>query len=149
MTFAIPSIAGFLIVSIVIEVNRKWAFAAFFCSSIVCSFTVADKEAVLIFILFFGYYPIIKSIIESIKNKLIQFVIKFLIFNLVAVMDFFIVTNIFMVSPEIFSVFGVNFDVVIIIVGNIAFLLYDIAISAFVLKYIKLIHPRIAKLLER
>lgn len=146
MTFAIPSIAGLLMICVVIEINKKSAFAVFFCTSIVSLFTVVDKEAVLVFIIFFGYYPIVKSIIESIKIISLQILIKFLLFNVIVITEFFISANILLIPLESFYFFGFDFKIVMPILANLTFILYDFLISLLVYKYIKTIHPRVSKI---
>lgn len=46
------------------------------------AFLAGDKEAVVYYIMFFGYYPIIKGAIEGkIKTRAVQFVLKYAVFN--------------------------------------------------------------------
>ena len=59
LTYAIPAIAGLLLVIIVIEVNKKWAFGVYFVVGVLSMLLVADKEAAVMYVMFFGYYPII------------------------------------------------------------------------------------------
>jgi len=43
---------------------------------------IPDRSAALLYILFFGYYPAVKYLIERVKALLLQWVLKLLVFNL-------------------------------------------------------------------
>jgi len=64
-TFAFPCMAGIVLMVIVVEAGHKWAWGAFICVSLLSLFLAGDKEAVVYYIMFFGYYPIIKGAIEG------------------------------------------------------------------------------------
>lgn len=81
-TFAFPCMAGIVLMVIVVEAGHKWAWGAFICVSLLSLFLAGDKEAVVYYIMFFGYYPIIKGAIEGkIKTRAVQFVLKYAVFN--------------------------------------------------------------------
>ena len=52
LTYAIPAIAGLLLVVIVIEVNKKWAFGVYFVVGVLSMLLVADKEAAVMYVMF-------------------------------------------------------------------------------------------------
>ena len=81
-TFAFPCMAGIVLMVIVVEAGHKWAWGAFICVSLLSLFLAGDKEAVVYYIMFFGYYPIIKGAIEGkIKTRAVQLVLKYAVFN--------------------------------------------------------------------
>ena len=63
-TYALPCFAGLLTIAVVIEYKCKWAFGVFGVTAVLSFFLSGDKEAVVMFIALFGYYPILKNIIE-------------------------------------------------------------------------------------
>ena len=88
-TYALPCFAGLLTIAVVIEYKCKWAFGVFGVAAVLSFFLSGDKEAVVMFIAFFGYYPIVKNILERrIKNAIVRWIVKFLIFNAAAVGSF-------------------------------------------------------------
>ena len=92
-TYALPCFAGILVIAVVIEYGVKWSIGVFAVISVLSVFLAGDKEAVLYFIAFFGYYPIIKNVFESkIKNKFLLFFLKLAVFNAAAVASFLIGT---------------------------------------------------------
>ena len=79
-TYAVPAIAGSLLVIIYLEFGVKSAFTVYITVSVL-SFLICEKEAALCYILFFGYYPFLKGFIEKIKNKTIQWILKIALFT--------------------------------------------------------------------
>lgn len=137
-TYAIPCFAGMLTIAIVIEYRCKWAFAVYAVTAILGFFLSGDKEAVVMFIAFFGYYPILKNILESrIRNKILLYLIKFAVFNAAAVGSFFVMMFVFSMPADEFTLFGVYIPYVFLIIGNVFFLLYDLAINVYVKFYVQ------------
>ena len=137
-TYALPCFAGLLTIAIVIEYNCKWAFGVFFVTAALSFFLAPDKEADVFFIALFGYYPILKNIIErKLSGKIVSYLIKFAVFNAAAVGSFFVTTWLLGVSPDEYTLFGVYIPYVFLIVGNLFFFVYDIAIGVFVKFYVQ------------
>ena len=85
-TYALPCFAGILTVAIVIEYGCKWAFGVYAVAAALSFFLSGDKEAVVMFIALFGYYPILKNILErAVANGILRWVIKYAVFNAAAV----------------------------------------------------------------
>lgn len=135
-TYALPCFAGALTVAVVIEFGAKWATGVFCVSSVLSFFLSGDKEAVILFIALFGYYPILKNIIESkLKNRIIQYVLKFALFNAAAVSSFFVAMYVLSVPADEFTIGGVYVPYLFLIAGNLFFLLYDFMLMLFVRMY--------------
>ena len=135
-TFAFPALAGILLVILVIECGLRWALCGYICVSILSFLLVTDKEAALYFTGFLGFYPIVKSIIERIKSKVLQFVIKYAMFNVCMIAVFFVSIFVLSIPKESFEICGVYLPWVFLAVGNIVFLLYDYCISVTAMQYI-------------
>lgn len=136
-TYAIPCFAGILTATIVLEYGYKWAFGVFIVISLLSSFLAGDKEAVLYFIALFGYYPILKGIIEKyLKNKFAQYILKFAIFNAAAIGSFYVAMILLSISPDEYTIFGMYIPLAFLVVGNIFFMIYDFAVTVFVIQYV-------------
>ena len=61
LTYAVPAVTGLLMMIIVIEINTRWAFAAYAAASVLV-FIFAEPESKLMYICLFGYYPILFGI---------------------------------------------------------------------------------------
>lgn len=148
-TYAIPAIAGAIIVVIVIELGKKYAWLVFAASAILSFIVSADKEAAVFYILLFGYYPILKSLIEGRFNFVTGFVLKLLVFNIAAVLEFIIAINLLGITDDAVSMFGVYAPAVLLALGNVTFLLYDRALSLLLIKYIRQYRSKVLKIIGK
>ena len=136
-TYAFPCFAGIFRAAIVVEYGYKWALGVFAVVSVLSVFLAGDKEAVLYFIALFGYYPIFKGAIEKhLKNRAVQYILKFVLFNIAAIGSFFIAMSLLSIPAEEFTIFGVYVPFVFLAAGNVFFLFYDFAVTVFVGQYV-------------
>ena len=135
MTYALPAAAGILISIIVIEINKKWALGVYGAVSFLSILLVADKEAAVMYIMFFGYYPILKAVIESHFNKAVTVVLKLLVFNVSMVIAFLISTYVFMIPFEEMEKYGPIAAVGLLLAGNVVFVIFDFALSNLITLY--------------
>ena len=146
-TYALPAIAGVLLIVAVIEIGAKWAWMIYAAVAVLSLLFAADKEAALLFVLFFGYYPVLKSFLERISNKVLSWISKFAVFNVAVVACFFLAVNFLQLPEDSFTVFGIYLPWVFLILGNAVFLIYDIALSGLVATYVEKLHHRVTKTL--
>ena len=145
-TFALPCIAGMIVTSVVIECGYKWAFSVYAVVSVLALIVAADKEAVVYFVMLFGYYPLLKGIFEGrIKNIFVQYVLKYAVFNAAVISAFFISIFILLVPIEEFSIGDYYAPWIFLVAGNIFFILYDKAITSVVTLYIRRLRDKIIK----
>ena len=147
-TSALPAIAGVLLIVAVIEIGAKWAWMIYAAVAVLSLLFAADKEAALLFVLFFGYYPVLKSFLERISNKVLSWISKFAVFNVAVVACFFLAVNFLQLPEDSFTVFGIYLPWVFLILGNAVFLIYDIALSGLVVTYVEKLHHRVTKTLK-
>ncbi len=136
-TYAIPCAAGAVLAAVVIESGYVTAVSAYFVVSVLSVLIAADKEAVLYYIAFLGFYPIVKGVIEKLGSKIIQWVLKFLLFNLCIIGAFFVSIHLLSVPEESFNLFGVYVPWVFLLAGNLIFLVYDICLTRLITIYIR------------
>lgn len=148
-TYALPALAGVLLISAVIELGKQWAFSVYGAVSLLSLILAADKEAVLLFILFFGYYPVVKAVLEKGSRKWMAYIWKFLIFNAAMIGTFFASVYILGNPMEEFTLGGVFLPWILLLLGNGVFLLYDYAISGVVFFYIQRFHGLFSKWLRK
>lgn len=144
-TYAFPCFSGMLLVAIVIEFGSKWAYLSYIVVSLLSLFLAGDKEAVLYFIAFFGFYPIFKGSLEKIKSKPVQYVLKYAIFNVCIISAFFIAKFVLMIPDEEFTVLGVYIPWIFLILANAFFIVYDRCVTIMVLNYIYRVRNKIFK----
>ncbi len=147
LTYAIPAIAGLFIMAVVIELNCKWAVITYL-SSAVLVFLSAEPESKLLYIFFLGYYPILKAIIEKIKNPIAEWVLKILAFNTAVLIVYMIFAKPMGIDFSDFGVLGNYGAILVLALVNVAFPLYDIAVSRMANVYIFAIRPKIKRIFK-
>jgi hypothetical protein len=129
---ALPAIAGVLLISAVLEAGAGWAFVIYLAVALLSLFFAFQNGAALYYILFFGHYTIIKSYIERIKIKPLQWVVKILLFNVCAVASYYAMIAVTGI-PDALTKYGLPITLGLI---NVVFILYDIALSRLVVMYV-------------
>lgn len=148
LTYAVPAITGLLTMMLVIEINVKWAFAAYIAASVLV-FIFAEPESKLMYICLFGYYPIIKSLIERIGRSAAEWPLKLLVFNASVLVIYFVLAKLFGVSLDDFATLGKYGAYIFLAFGNVVFVIYDIAVSRMAMVYMNVLHPKLNKLLKQ
>lgn len=137
MTYALPAVAGAILMLISIEINRKWAFAVFLVVSILSIITVPNKEVAVLYAAFFGYYPILKSVFESkIHFKFLEYLLKFVVFNFSIILSYFLMIRFMGIYLDEGGVFGRFVIPGFIALANIVFFFYDIALTRVISTYL-------------
>lgn len=137
----LPAIAGILLICAVYEMGEGWAFLIFAAVSILSLLISPSKSSAIYYIFFLGHYPILKSFIERIKNKVLKWVIKIAVFNICVAGALFVSIALFGLSGDMFK-YGY---LVLAVLLNVTFVVYDIAISGFVGLY----STRIRKIMHK
>ena len=141
----LPMISGVLLLIVVMEVSLQWAWVTYIAVGLLSLFVTYDKEAALIFILFFGSYPIFRNYLNRIKSGSVRTVIKLLLFNISMIIYFYL--NIYLLGAtellEEFQEYGKHAGKVILILLNPFFLMYDISLDNLCEVYTKILKPRI------
>ena len=143
-TYALPALAGMALVTVVIELGSRFAFAVYAVVSVLSALFVPDKEAAMFFIIFLGFYPILKGIIEGkIRARYAQYIIKLILFNACMVASYFIGKFLLSIPDESFVVFGIFLPYLFLALGNVFFILYDFCITVVVNQYFSRLRGKI------
>ncbi len=143
-TYAMPALAGLLMVAVAVETGASWAVTLYAAVSILSIILTPDKEAMLMFVMFFGHYPITKFWLEKLKPKLLSWVLKIVCFNICIVIAYLIVIFLFQM-PDIlteFGDFGKYSVLVMLFLGNALFFAYDICLTQIMAVYVHVFRPR-------
>lgn len=147
LTYAIPALSGLFFMVVLIEIDVKWAVASYFTATAVLLITPADIESKALFICFFGFYPILKAVIEKLNKVVFEWLIKFTIFNVAIVIVYLVFSKIAGISLNEFMLFGKYSLLIFAGLGNVVFFVYDIAVSRMAMFYMATMHNKIKKLL--
>ncbi len=148
LTYAIPAIAGLCIMVVLIETDKKWALFSYITSSVLI-FLLGETESKLLYIFFFGIYPIIKAIVEKINKPIIEWILKILFLNLAIILAYTILSKLYGIYFDDMGEFRKYGNIILIALANIVFVVYDIAISRICDTYIYKLHPKIAKIFKK
>lgn len=149
LTYALPAIAGALLVLMVIEINKKWAVCSYAAVSILSFLILPDKEAAMMYFAFFGCYPIVKPVLEAkISNSKLCWLAKAVFFNIAAVAAYIVIINVFGMPLDEMEEFGKWAIPMLLGMGNIMFVLYDICITRLVTLYIMKWQKKFRKLFK-
>lgn len=121
--YTMPLVASLVMIILLDSISQKSALLTFVSTSIISFILLNDKECVLLYVLFFGYYPLIRDKINDIKPIFLSYLLKFVSFNAAMVL-----TQILCVY-----VFGIPFDdmlgkwgiVVFALCLNLVFVVFD------------------------
>ena len=106
-----------------------------------------NYEATLLFILFMGYYPILKYYLDQKKNRLLVWAIKLAVFN-VAIVIFFLAFQYIFTSVDMLEgmeMFGKYAVLVLWAAANLFFFIYDYALTQLTDMYINWFRKKILR----
>ena len=147
LDYAIPTFAGFLMVVMIVEVDRSWAITTYIAVSLLCPFLTPNIQAAALFIIFMGYYPILKYGLDQRKNKVLAWIIKFAVFNTAMALFFFLFTKVFVSQDMLDGMesFGKWAILVLWAAANFFFLLYEYALTQLIELYVKWFRKKILR----
>lgn len=142
-----PAIAGVLIWIIRDRLGVKYGIVSFLCVGILCLLIVPNYEASMMFLFLLGYYPIIREYLEKIPPKPIRFITKLAVFAVTSVGAYTLLIYLFGMKEllEEADDFGKYGSLVLLGMGAVAFILYDVFLGLYAPFYQKLIKPKIQK----
>lgn len=147
LTYTVPAVTGLFMMVLVIELDKKWAILAYIASSLIILF-IAEPESKLLYVCLFGYYPILKSVIERINKLFIEWLLKIIVFNASVLVAYLLFSKVFNISLDDFNEFGRIGIYIFMLIANITFVLYDIAISRMAMLYMRVLHNKIEKIFK-
>lgn len=150
LVYTAPPFAGLLLIVIVYEMGFGWACGTYAAISLLSVFLIADKEAALFFVMFFGYYPILKQLLTlKIKKQGIRLIVAFIIFNLSLACTVFLGEKFFSVDYSELTNGGKAFFILFWGLMNAVFFVYDFLTDRLSLLYRKKLQKKVRRLFKR
>lgn len=136
-SFLLPMTAGAMLAAVVIENGEKTAWLVYVSVSLLSLFIVADIDAKVLFISFFGYYSIIKPRLDLIPQKNRRVLLKLLILNATMVAGYFAALYLFGLNEaaEQSDLIGKYLPIFTLCGLNVTFLLYDYLLAKCIVLY--------------
>ncbi len=145
LDLSMAALASFFCIFAVIELGKGYPWMIYFVTSILSIILMPQGLGGWFYLLFFGYYPIIKEKLEKLFPP-VSWVLKLLVFNIsvtaYAVICFFLFSGEFeLLLNEFASIFGsadlgAVLGVIIYAVLNFIFVVYDVALTKLITLYL-------------
>ena len=135
-TISILTLASLLIPVALIRGSMKSAILVYISSSII-GFFLLPINIILLYILFFGIYGIVKYFIEKIKNIPLEILLKLIIFNMIFFISFFLFKSFIAIQITKLPL-GIFW-----ILAQVVFLVFDYALSLLITFYLERIHTKL------
>lgn len=137
------ALASLIVLFAAIELGSFYPWMIWLVASVLSMLLCPDKFGALVFLVFAGYYPIVKKYIER-THIVIQWIIKLLIFNVILTGIVYISLR-FLGMPET----EIAYTIPVYAVCNVAFIIYDIALTCLISTYFFKVRDRIRFLLKK
>ncbi len=141
-----PMICGILVTVMADETNTWWGFMMYLAVGTLSLFVTPNKDAALIFIIFFGHYPLVRPLLCRIKPKILANILKLFLFN-VCVLAYFFATVYILGMDELLEEmgeFGRYGGLVLLGLANMMFVSYDYLMVIAMEVYRTKLHPKIS-----
>lgn len=149
MEIGLPVMAGAVLILLVIELGIKWGFLGYIAVALLSLLLAPSFESRILFAVFFGYYPVIKAVLERMPSAVLSWLLKLVLFNMAIGGAYYLLMRFTTaIDPNEFTVFGVYLPGVILLFGNAVFVLYDIALTRLITTYVRVWQPKLHKLLR-
>lgn len=137
-TIAAPAVAGMLLLFLVIELGRKWAFGVYAATAVLAVLLIPSKEAAILYAVYFGYYPILKSVLEArLNNRAAEWTVKILTFAAIMTSSYYLMIRFLGIEFEDIGKYGKASIPILLGVGIFAFIAYDYCLTLFVGQYLR------------
>jgi hypothetical protein len=140
----LPMVAGIFLMIIAEEVSMGWAWLTYTSVSILSMLITADKEAALVFVMLFGHYPMVRMYLENLKFKPLRYIIKLAIYNICLISFFMVTVFVFGLDQMLTDMndLGKYGGLILLVLANIIYVLYDFNLGALYVLYIKRLMPK-------
>lgn len=126
--YLVPIMTGLFMIMLKKTFNKSCAVCTYFATSLLCIMLVTDKDCMLMYVMFFGFYPIIHERLDSIKPKPLSVIVKYLIFNVLMVSEQLILLYVFHV-PIFEKEAGKYIFIAFMLLLNLLFFCYQIMLK--------------------
>lgn len=137
-TFAVPALASMCVLYMVLEFGMGAGFLAYAAISVLSVLLAPDKEAALIFIFFFGHYPLLKAIFEKHLSRAVAWICKFVSFNACVLLMYWLALKAFLMPAiqQEFEDFSTPYALALLALGNVVLVIFDIALTRLISSYL-------------
>ncbi len=143
LVYVFPMLSSLLIFAVNYECGVKTAAASYISVSLLSLILSPDKESALLFLFFFGCYPILSGYIDQLKSGAVRWLVRFAFFNAAVALSYFLLAKLF-VAVEL-DEFGKYTVPVFLVLANLIFVLYDRMLRSIEVIYVRKIRKKLFK----
>ncbi len=122
------AIASIFVFFAIIEMGKPYHYLIYFTTSMLSVLLLPDKLSALLYIVFGGIYPMLKRVFEKLP-VILSWVLKAVYFNAVLLGTTLGAKYLFGIDEE-------GLTLMLFVVGNVAFFMYDIAMTKLITYYL-------------
>ena len=127
---AVLALSSLLCGVCICQYGIRYGMAVYIGSSLLSLLLIPNRMFTMVYVLFIGYYPLIKLLIERLKKLWLEWLLKVLFFNLILVLLYWVFKIFFMPGLDSAVVSLVFKYIGWVVVGlEVVFVLYDLAFS--------------------
>ncbi len=130
LSMTMTAVASLFIVVVMIEVGSPYPTLVWGVTSALSLILLPNKLPALLYLLFGGIYPILKAAFERL-HYVVSWVLKLSVVNVALIAVVTATKYIFYLNDP-----TIDFTIPFILLGNVAMILYDIALSKIILIYL-------------
>ena len=127
--------ASVFVAAAVIETGLISGVNVYIVSSVLSMLIVPNRVVALLYVCFFGFYPILKSLIERFGRTIVQWALKLLVFNISLAAIWIFLRELFFDYELFDNIPGVT--ILVFVCGSIVFALFDYGFSKIIWLYIR------------
>lgn len=143
---ALPALAGFVLLPVVVELGKGTALTVYGAVSVLSLLLVPSWEPKMLYVAFFGYYPVLKAVLESRLPRVAEWAVKLGLFNLAAVASYWVLLQFLGLPKDTFTVGGTDWRWGFLLAGNVIFILFDVGLTQAISTYLRRWSPQIRRL---
>ena len=125
------AVAGLVPAAAVVSGGLPTGFLCYGAAGLLGLLLLPDKACGVLYLVFFGLYPMIKSLAERLRKRPFELLLKLLFFNAVLAVLLFVFSALFVPMLPGF----LQRALPVFLVGNIVFLIYDYGLSKLITYY--------------
>lgn len=134
------AMGSLIILAAFIELGKGWAFGVYASVSLLSLLLLPYKTPAVVFACFAGFYPIIKAPLNRIKVTALSYLARISLFNIFLTAIIFVTTKLLHIEEDM-----LGFEVMIYVLGNITFAVYDFALERMASFYVSKLRKVIFK----
>ena len=139
LDLTIAVVVSLLCIIAVIEVGGSWPWLIYAATSVLSLLLLPNKFPPTVYLLFTGFYPMLKEKLEGkIRLRGLLMAIKLIIFNVSMVL--MMLASYYVLSLPAETEYML---IALAVLGNVTFLLYDLALTRLITVYIVKLRPRL------